>query len=417
MRAFLILNMRVALAPRDDDNYSVTDSSTGGYCMKLRPIYFMLVFAAAAVVLRIIGGIDPVIVFIVSAAGLIPLAKLIGEGTEELAIYTGPKLGGLLNATLGNAAELIITIIAIRAGLLDLVKASITGSIVGNLLLVLGLSLLLGGWKHGTQFFNRRTAGVNATLLILAVAALAIPSLFDAALVESPTRELVVSEAVAVILIVIYGLSVLYSFIAKEPAHEPANGEKLAFKAAEGSTEAHPSGVITRETAAEEVHTARWSLQFSLIVLALATVGTAIVSEVLIGAVEPVVHQLGLTEFFLGLIIIPLVGNVAEHLVAVQVAMKNKMELSLAVSLGSSLQIALFVAPVLVFISLLMGERLLLVFNTFELIALMVSSLIAAFIALDGESNWLEGAMLLGVYLILAVAFLALPETAVAVGH
>ncbi len=387
--------------------------------MKLRPIYFMLIFAAAAVVLRIIGGIDPVIVFIVSAAGLIPLAKLIGEGTEELAIYTGPKLGGLLNATLGNAAELIITIIAIRAGLLDLVKASITGSIVGNLLLVLGLSLLLGGWKHGTQFFNRRTAGVNATLLILAVAALAIPSLFDAALVESPTRELVVSEAVAVILIVIYGLSVLYSFIAKEPAHEPANGngEKITFKAAEGSTEAHPSGVITREPAAEEVHTARWSLRFSLIVLALATVGTAIVSEVLIGAVEPVVHQLGLTEFFLGLIIIPLVGNVAEHLVAVQVALKNKMELSLAVSLGSSLQIALFVAPVLVFISLLMGERLLLVFNTFELIALMVSSLIAAFIALDGESNWLEGAMLLGVYLILAVAFLALPETAVAVGH
>lgn len=387
--------------------------------MKLRPIYFMLIFAAAAVVLRIIGGVDPVIVFIISAAGLIPLAKLIGEGTEELAIYTGPKLGGLLNATLGNAAELIITIIAIRAGLLDLVKASITGSIVGNLLLVLGLSLLMGGLKHGTQFFNRRTAGVNATLLILAVAALAIPSLFDAALIESPTRELVVSEAVAVILIIIYGLSVLYSFTAKDPAHEvvPANGEKLAFKTAEGSTEAHPSGVIVREAAAEEVHVARWSLQFSLIVLALATVGTAIVSEVLIGAVEPVVQQLGLTEFFLGLIIIPLVGNVAEHLVAVQVAIKNKMELSLAVSLGSSLQIALFVAPVLVFVSLLMGERLLLVFNSFELIALMVSSLIAAFIALDGESNWLEGAMLLGVYLIIAVAFLALPETAVAVGH
>ncbi len=389
--------------------------------MKLRPIYFMLIFAAAAVVLRIIGGVDPVIVFIISAAGLIPLAKLIGEGTEELAIYTGPKLGGLLNATLGNAAELIITIIAIRAGLLDLVKASITGSIVGNLLLVLGLSLLMGGLKHGTQFFNRRTAGVNATLLILAVAALAIPSLFDAALIESPTRELVVSEAVAVILIIIYGLSVLYSFTAKDPAHEvvPANGngEKLAFKTAEGSTEAHPSGVIVREAAAEEVHVARWSLRFSLIVLALATVGTAIVSEVLIGAVEPVVQQLGLTEFFLGLIIIPLVGNVAEHLVAVQVAIKNKMELSLAVSLGSSLQIALFVAPVLVFVSLLMGERLLLVFNSFELIALMVSSLIAAFIALDGESNWLEGAMLLGVYLIIAVAFLALPETAVAVGH
>jgi Ca2+:H+ antiporter len=171
---------------------------------------------------------------------------------------------------------------------------------------------------------------------------------------------------------------------------------------------------ITREPA--EVHTARWTLRFSIIVLILATIGTAIASETLIGAVEPVTQQLGLTEFFLGIIIIPLVGNVAEHLVAVQVALKNKMELSLSVSLGSSLQIALFVAPVLVFVSLLFGQRLLLVFNDFELIALVGSSLIAAFIALDGESNWLEGAMLLAVYLIIALAFFFLPAPA-AVPH
>lgn len=359
--------------------------------MKLRPIYFMLVFAAAALVLRIVGNVDPVVVFVVAALGLIPLAKLIGESTEEIAVYTGPKVGGLLNATLGNAAELIITIIAINAGLLELVKASIAGSIIGNLLLVLGLSLFLGGRKHGVQVFDRRAAGTNAVLLILSVSVLAIPSLFDRVLIERPDSELLFSEGVAVIAIIIYGLSVLYSFTAKPPAHEVSE-----------------SNVINREPA--DVHESRWTMKFALIVLGLSTVGTAIVSEILIGSVEPVVHQLGLTEFFLGIIIIPLVGNVAEHLVAVQVAIKNKMELSLAVSLGSSLQIALFVAPVLVFIALLFNQRLLLVFNDFELIALFISSLIAAFIALDGESNWLEGAMLLAVYLIFVLAFFFLPE-------
>jgi len=371
--------------------------------MNIRPLYFLLVFAAAAIVLRIVGGVDPVIVFIVAAIGLIPLAKLIGDATEELALYTGPKLGGLLNATLGNAAELIITIIALNAGLVDLVKASITGSIIGNLLLVLGLSLLLGGLKHGTQVFNRRTAGVNATLLILAVALLAIPSLFDPALLDVPERELLFSEGVAIIAIIVYGLSVLYSFTAKEPTVNPDNPSAMSTGAA----------VITREPAAADIHEARWTVQFSLIVLGLATVGTAFVSEILVGAVEPVVETLGLSEFFLGIIIIPLIGNIAEHLVAVQVALKNKMELSLAVSLGSSLQIALFVAPVLVFVGLLLGQRLLLVFNTYELIALFVTVLIAAFIALDGESNWLEGAMLLALYIIIVIAFFVLPEIAV----
>ncbi len=380
--------------------------------MKIRPIYFLLIIAAAAFILDLTGGIDQVIIFILSAIGLIPLAKLIGEATEELAIYTGPKLGGLLNATLGNAAELIITIIAIRAGLLDLVKASITGSIIGNLLLVLGLSLLLGGMKHGTQIFNRRNAGVNAVLLVLSVAVLAIPSLFDRVMIERPESELLFSEGVAIIAIVVYGLSVVYTFTAKDlrtehaGAHAKGEGHSAGEAGAAGGASA-----LQREPA--EVHTARWTLQFSIIVLALATVGTALVSEVLIGAVEPVVEQLGLTEFFLGIIIIPLVGNVAEHLVAVQVAIKNKMELSLAVSLGSSLQIALFVAPVLVFVALLFDQRLLLVFTDFELIALFVSALIASLIALDGESNWLEGAMLLALYLIIALAFLLLPETGV----
>jgi Ca2+:H+ antiporter len=367
--------------------------------MKLRisnPIYYLVIVAAAAVLADQIGA-NPIVVFVLSAIGLIPLAKLIGEATEELAVYTGPKLGGLLNATLGNAAELIIAFFSIQAGLLDLVRASITGSIIGNLLLVLGGSLLLGGLKNGIQTFDRRTAGMNATLVVLAVIALAIPSLFDAGVRSNPTSELLFNEGVALVLIVLYVLSVIYTFRSgKGATHHHAPDEP-------GALGEDGADVVVRDAA--PVHRARWTLRFSILMLVLATVGTALVSETLVGAVEPVTQQLGLTEFFLGIIIIPLVGNVAEHLVAVQVALRNKMELSLAVSLGSSLQVALLVAPLLVFISLLLGQRLLLVFDTFELVTLIGAAVIAAFVAQDGESNWLEGAMLLAVYLIVALAF------------
>ncbi len=347
-------------------------------------LFGMLLFVPAALIAEFALHADPVLIFVLAALGIIPLADFIGEGTEELAVHTGPRLGGLLNATLGNAAELIITIFAINEGLLDLVRASITGSIVGNILLVMGLSLLFGGLKNGTQTFDRRNASMNATLLVLAVVALMVPSLFDVAIQEDKAAELGLSEGVAVVMIILYALSVFYGF-------RQAQEDK------------------THEAVAEEVHHAKWSLQFSVAVLAAATLGIVFMSEVLVGAVEHVTEKLELTEFFLGIIIIPLVGNVAEHLVAVQVAYKNKMELSMAVSLGSSLQIALFVAPVLVFISLLFGETLLLVFNTFELIALGAAAFIAAFIAQDGESNWLEGSMLLAVYIIIGIAFYYLP--------
>lgn len=354
---------------------------------KLKPVQYLLIFVPVAIIADFVLHLDPVLVFIAAALGVIPLAGLIGEGTEELAVHTGPKIGGLLNATLGNAAELIITIFAIRAGLLDLVKASIIGSILGNLLLVLGLSLLLGGWKNGVQTFDRRNASINATLLIMVLVTMMVPSLFDAALQRNAAAELGLSEGVAIVMIILYALSMVYSFTAKTP-----------------------DDGITREPAVDHpTHEAKWTVQRSLVVLGAATLGIVFLSEILVGAVEHVTVELGLTEFFIGIIIIPLVGNIAEHLVAVQVAMKNQMELSLAVSIGSSLQIALFVAPVLVFISLLFGETLLLVFNTFELIALAATSLIAAFIALDGESNWLEGATLLAVYAILALAFFYLP--------
>ncbi|MEO8611680.1 MAG: calcium/proton exchanger [Chloroflexota bacterium] len=363
-----------------------------------RILKYLLIFVPIAIIADFVLKADPVLVFILAALGVIPLADLMGDATEELAIHTGPRLGGLLNATLGNAAELIITIFALNAGLLDLVRASITGSIIGNLLLVLGFSIFLGGWKHGLQVFDRRTAGLNATLLILAVVALAVPSLFDVAIQDNRAAELGLSEGVAIIMIILYGLSVLYSFTHSHDAP--------AVNADETDETSVPP---------QEIHKARWSIRTSLIILAAATVGIAILSEALVSSVEPVTKQLGLTEFFIGIIIIPLVGNIAEHLVAVQVALKNKMELSLAVSLGSSLQVALFVAPVLVFISLIMngsGHSLLLVFNNFELIALIAASIVAAFIALDGESNWLEGAMLLAVYIIIALAFFYLPTAA-----
>ncbi len=348
--------------------------------MVKKVLYGMLLLAVAGVVADRLGA-SPVLVFALSALGLIPLADLIGESTEELATYLGPRVGGLLNATLGNAAELIITIFAIREGLLELVKASITGSILGNLLLVLGLSLVLGGAKNGIQTFDRRQATQNGTMLILAVIALAIPSFFSTAIDPDFAAEKALSESVAVVMIVIYGLSVFYTFKTQR-------------------------GPLAREAVS---HTRRWSLPRVLVTLLLATAGTALLSEVLVGAVEHVTETLGLSEIFLGIVLVPLIGNVAEHLVAVEVAIKNDMELSLAVSLGSSLQIALFVAPLLVFISLLFDHVLLLIFNVFELAALFSAGLVAALIASDGESNWLEGAQLLAVYLILGIAFFFLP--------
>lgn len=343
-------------------------------------LYAMLALGVAGFIANLLNA-NPLLIFVLTALGLIPLADLIGEATEELAVHTGPRIGGLLNATLGNAAELIITVFAIREGLLDLVRASITGSILGNLLLVLGFSILLGGLKNGVQSFDRRQAALNATMLVLAVVALAVPSLFSQAIEPNFGAEKSLSESVAVVMIVLYGISIVYTM--------------TSGKGPMAST--------------SPPHEHAWSIPRSLITLALATIGTAVLSEVLVGVVEHVVQELGMTELFLGIIIIPLIGNVAEHLVAVEVALKDKMELSLSVSLGSSLQIALFVAPLLVFISLLFDHTLLLIFNQFELAALFGASLIAALIAQDGESNWLEGAQLLAVYLIMGLAFFFLP--------
>jgi Ca2+:H+ antiporter len=343
----------------------------------------LLLFTLPLVLLAQLGGWGPVWIFALSTVGIIPLAGLIGEATEALSAYTGPKIGGLLNATLGNAAELIITLVAVRAGLLDLVKASITGSILGNLLLVMGLSMVMGGVKNGIQRFDRRQAGNNAILLTLVVIAMVIPSVFS----HSIGSELSVgveslSLGVAGVMIVLYVLGLIYSLRAQ-------------------------NSPLSYET--EEIHRPELSKATALVILALATLGVVWLSESLVGEVEAVVKGLGLSEFFLGIILIPIIGNVAEHLVAVQVAIRNKMDLSIEIAISSSLQIALFVAPLLVFVSLLLGHPLTLVFNQYELLALGAAALVAALVSSDGESNWLEGAALLAVYVILGIGFFLLP--------
>ncbi len=344
----------------------------------------ILVLALPLTLAGELAGWPALVIFILAAVAIIPMASYIGQATEALAAYTGPRVGALLNATLGNAAELIITIVAIRAGLLELVKASITGSILGNLLLVLGFSMVVGGVKHGVQKFDRVQAGRNSILLVLAVLALLIPSLWSHSIGPdtSPKVE-ALSMGVALVMILLYGLGLL--------------------DAARADTSPLTHNLPKHEQAG-------WSKTTATGVLVLATAGIVWLSEVLVGVAEPVMEGLGISEFFLGIIFIPLIGNVAEHLVAVQMAGKNHMTLSVEIAVSSSLQIALLVAPLLVFISLAMGNPLQLIFNQFELLAIIAGVMIAALVSADGESSWLEGAALLAIYLILGLAFFLLPS-------
>jgi Ca2+:H+ antiporter len=347
------------------------------------PLVFFLLFLPLTLAGELLDW-PPLAIFLLACIAIIPMAAYIGEATESLAHFTGPRIGGLLNATLGNAAELIITITAIRAGLLELVKASITGSILGNLLLVMGCAFIVGGIKHGHQTFDRRNASRNAILLILAVLAMLIPSLFSHSIgPETSPKVEALSLGVAAVMIILYGLGLLDAARSSEPSitHEPA-----------------PKSVLPH-----------WSITKSLFILGLATAGIVWLSEVLVGVVEPVVASLGVSEFFLGIILIPIIGNAAEHLVAIQFAGQNKMALSVEISVSSSLQIALLVGPLLIFLSLLLGHSMTLVFNTFELLALVAGVIIAVLVSADGESSWLEGAALVGIYLILGLAFFLLP--------
>lgn len=354
--------------------------------------YILLGFVPVAVVLEVIRA-PAVWIFLVSALALLPLAGIMGRATEELAARAGSTVGGLLNATFGNAAELIIAAVALLAGKIEIVKASITGSILSNLLLVLGLSVFLGGLRFTTQKFNPQSANIMTSLLTLAMLALLLPAFFDIAersyfgVSDPRIADLNFSHAAAIVLILVYLANIYFSLRTHKDLVSGMDEEQAAD------------------------HQATWSIPLSVGVLAAATVGVAVMAEFLVGSLEEATKVLGLSEFFIGIILIPLVGNAAEHFAAVSFAIKNKMDLSVQIAVGSALQIALLVAPLLVVFGWIMGRPMdLVIVNPLELGALAASIIATNAVVRDGETNWLEGFLLLGVYALLGMAFFFTPR-------
>jgi Ca2+:H+ antiporter len=344
----------------------------------VRVLLPFLALVPASVALELLHA-SPLLVFTGAALAIVPLSMLLGKGTEEIAIHAGPAFGGFLNASLGNLAELIITILALRQGLVDVVKASITGSVLGNLLLILGASLLAGGIGRLRQTFNRTAAGVYASMLVLAIVGLGVPSVFALTHPQVPGgAPLTLSVVVAVLMLAIYVSQLIFSF------------------------RTHRS-VVAAEIG--ETHAPAWSRRLALGVLVGSALLIGLEAEILVGALEPALETLGWSQIFVGLVVIPIVGNAAEHATAVWVAMKDKMDLAMGIAIGSSTQVALLVAPVLVLVALAMGTPMDLIFTPFEMVSLGMAVAIVSLISLDGETNWLEGAQLLTVYAILAVAF------------
>ncbi len=347
----------------------------------------LLVFVPVAALLEYFLHAPPAFIFLASALAIIPLAGLMGQATEQLAGRIGAGPGGLLNATFGNAAELIIALMALRAGLHDIVKASITGSIIGNVLLVFGLSAVAGGVRHPLQRFNKTAASLGATMLVLSSIALVVPAIFHQ--VASGTAQVVERELsleISVVLIVTYALGLVFSL----------------------KTHRH---LYTGEGEKESGHGKPASPIPAVLLLFAATALVAWMSEFLVGAAEAAAHSMGMSKIFVGVILVAIIGNAAEHSTAVLMAMKNKMDLSINVAVGSSIQIALFVAPVLVFMSYFIGPSPMdLQFTTFEVMAVVIAVGVMALVSQDGESNWMEGVQLLAVYIILGIAFYFLPE-------
>jgi Ca2+:H+ antiporter len=354
---------------------------------------YLLILVPIAFILEFFVHPGDTWIFLVSAAAILPLAGLMGRATEELAARSGATVGGLLNATFGNATELIIAFFALQAGKFDVVKASITGSIIGNLLLVLGLALFLGGLRHRVQRFNATTAGVSASLLVISVIAFLVPALFDISERQfgiTPDRIKIddanLALGVSIVLLALYAGNIIFTLFTNKDILSTADEEHAE-------------------------HTATWSVPLALGVLLGSTIMVGFMSEFLVGSIEGFTAQFGLSEFFVGLIIIPIVGNAAEHASAVVFAIKNRMELAVTIAIGSTIQVALLVAPILVILSWIIGTPMDLVLNNpLELVTLVGAVLIGNSVVRDGETNWLEGLMLLGVYAILAIAFFFLPS-------
>ncbi len=372
----------------------------------------LLLFVPVAVVVQILH-LPRLWLFGVSALAIIPLAGLIGEATEQLAHRTGAAVGGLLNATFGNATELIIALIALRAGLPEVVKASISGSIIGNVLLVLGASFLFGGWKWTRQYFDQTHASASAAMLFLAVVALVMPAVFDLAVYGSLSENTSVVQSlsllVAIVLILNYLASLVFSLRTRRSLFSA--DQRPTPRTIEDTVAGETAATVAPESEPEE-ESPRLGLTSSLVLLGVATVLTAVMSELLVQGISDATRALGLTEFFVGVIVVAVVGNAAEHFSAVSMAMKNKMDLAVTIATGSSTQIALFVAPVLVIASFLFGTPMSLVFNAFEIVGIAFSVLVLAVVSLDGESNWFEGLQLIAVYLMLAIVFYFVPAAA-----
>jgi len=356
----------------------------------VRPVYLLGVFIPAAVGLELAHA-EPVLVFFAAALGVIPTAAVMGEATEHLAARSGPGIGGLLNVTFGNAPELIIALFALKEGLQEVVKASIVGSIIGNILLVLGAAMLVGGLKRDKQTFSATAANAQSAMLLLALAALVLPALFQ--LVHGGGLPGVGDEridfgsdlerlsfGVAIILMLSYVAGLVFSLKTHRAVFNPYE--------------------------ADEEHEGGWSVGKSLGLLALAAVLVGVMSEVLVGSISEASSEIGLSEFFVGVFVVAIVGNAAEHWVAVLVAAKDKMDLAVNIASGSRAQIALFVAPLLVLLSFVIGPGpMALVFNGYELGGLLFAVLIANFLTQEGESNWFEGVQLLALYAVLGLVF------------
>ena len=349
----------------------------------------LLIFVPIAIVLEYVVHARAEWIFVTSCLAIIPLAGLMGKATEHLAEHVGEGIGGLLNATFGNAAELIIAVVALRAGLYDVVKASLTGSIIGNILLVFGLSALIGGARFPVQTFNKTAANLGTTMLTLAAIGLVVPAIFHYVVAGGPAvAEQDLSLEISIILMATYVLSLLFTLRTHRHLYAGGHGEE----------------------ADEAMGTKGWSTGKSLLVLLIATAFVALMSEFLVGAVVATAKSFGMTEVFVGVILVAIIGNAAEHSTAVLMAIKNKMDIAINIAVGSSIQIALFVAPVMVFLSYVIGPQPMdLIFTNFEVLAITLSVAIMALISQDGESNWMEGVQLLAVYAILGIAFYFLP--------
>jgi Ca2+:H+ antiporter len=357
----------------------------------MRPVYYLGIFFPVAVALELAHA-DPVLVFSAAAVAVVPCAAVMGEATEAIAAKTGPGIGGLLNVTFGNAPELIIAFFALLEGLQEVVKASIVGSIIGNTLLVLGAAMLIGGLPRDKQTFSRTAANAQSAMLLLALAALIFPALFQ--LIHGGGLPAVGEErvdfgsdleklsfGVAIILLVSYVAGLFFSLKTHRAVFNPY-----------------------QEEAEEEAH--HWSVRQAAIYLGVSAVLVGLMAEILVGSISEASEDIGLSEFFVGLFVVAIVGNAAEHWVAVLVASKDKMDLAVNIAIGSSAQIALFVAPLLVLLSFVFGpDPMALVFNGYELGALIFAVLIANFVTQEGESNWFEGVQLLALYAVLGLVF------------